>query len=477
MKRFLWIFFLILIAMPSVCAAQDMRVTNREAARKRAALLEKARAELAAAKEEATQSRQRILSDRSALSAAVAALRKRKRLLQTRNAALSAQLSKLATREETARSKLSRSREEHRDLQGFFRTAAGDLLTLAAQSYQSAVSPQYYHKAQQLADAKTLSSMAHIRALGGLLLAEIDHSGEVRLIKSGPFISRAGKQLRGELLLLGNFTAAYRRGPDTGFLIFSDKSRRFFALSRAPERRWVKKINAYMDGRSEDVLIDIRHGAALRQYTQKLRLADEMRRGGPIIWPIALIGVLAVLIIIERTVSLQRKHINSDRFMNRMLPLAADGQWEQCRTLCRRYPHKVLPKVLAAGIDFCKAPREDLENALQEAILSEIPPIERFLSTLGMLAAIAPLLGLLGTVTGMINTFQAITFYGTGNPRIMSGGISEALITTMLGLAVAIPILLAHSLLSRKVEKLIGGLEAHAVAFINQVCRRSEFAP
>ncbi len=88
-----------------------------------------------------------------------------------------------------------------------------------------------------------------------------------------------------------------------------------------------------------------------------------------------------------------------------------------------------------------------------------------------MLAAIAPLLGLLGTVTGMINTFQAITFFGTGNPRVMSGGISEALITTMLGLAVAIPIMLAHSLLSRKVEKLIGDLEARAVSFVNQVCK------
>ncbi len=111
--------------------------------------------------------------------------------------------------------------------------------------------------------------------------------------------------------------------------------------------------------------------------------------------------------------------------------------------------------------------REEMENALQEAILKEIPPMERFLSTLGMLAAIAPLLGLLGTVTGMIDTFHVITLYGTGDPRLMSGGISEALVTTMLGLSVAIPLMMGQTLLNRTVEKRIGQMEEKAVALVN----------
>ena len=113
--------------------------------------------------------------------------------------------------------------------------------------------------------------------------------------------------------------------------------------------------------------------------------------------------------------------------------------------------------------------REDMENALQEAILREIPSLERFLSTLAMLAAIAPLLGLLGTVTGMIDTFHVITQHGTGDPRMMSGGISEALVTTMLGLTVAIPIMLAHTLLNRSVDNRIGQMEEKAVALVNIV--------
>jgi biopolymer transport protein ExbB len=120
-------------------------------------------------------------------------------------------------------------------------------------------------------------------------------------------------------------------------------------------------------------------------------------------------------------------------------------------------------------MEFRTLKRTDMENALQEAILGEIPPLERFLSTLGMLAAIAPLMGLLGTVTGMINTFHVITFYGTSDPRMMSGGISEALVTTMLGLCVAIPIMLCHTLLSRQVETMIATMEEKAVAMVNAV--------
>ena len=96
-----------------------------------------------------------------------------------------------------------------------------------------------------------------------------------------------------------------------------------------------------------------------------------------------------------------------------------------------------------------------------------MPRLERFLAILAIFGAIAPLLGLLGTVTGMIDTFRVITLYGTGDPRMMSGGISEALITTELGLAVAIPIMLFHTFLSRRVDHLVGDMEEKAVALTN----------
>jgi biopolymer transport protein ExbB len=125
-----------------------------------------------------------------------------------------------------------------------------------------------------------------------------------------------------------------------------------------------------------------------------------------------------------------------------------------------------------AGFGAVDQSRESLENILQEAILKELPRLERFLPALNVMAAVSPLIGLLGTVTGMIGTFHVITLYGTGDPRLMSGGISEALVTTMLGLGVAIPVMLFHAFLRRRIEHIVGDMEEKAVALSNIICRQ-----
>jgi biopolymer transport protein ExbB len=108
---------------------------------------------------------------------------------------------------------------------------------------------------------------------------------------------------------------------------------------------------------------------------------------------------------------------------------------------------------------------------LTEAILRELPRLERGLSMLAIFGAVAPLLGLLGTVTGMIDTFRVITLFGTGDPKLMSGGISEALITTEIGLAVAIPIMLLYTFLRRKVDGIVGEMEEKAVGLSNIILK------
>jgi biopolymer transport protein ExbB len=189
------------------------------------------------------------------------------------------------------------------------------------------------------------------------------------------------------------------------------------------------------------------------------------------VWPILAILVVSIGIVIERVVFLWRKRMDAEGLMGRITIWAAEQQWELCQKACDRLQAKPLARVVAAGLRCRQMKREEIENALQEAILREVPAMERSLSMLGMLAAIAPLLGLLGTVTGMINTFHVITQHGTGDPRMMSGGISEALVTTMLGLSVAIPIMLAHTLLNRMADSHIGRMEEKAVALVNMVDR------
>ena len=224
-----------------------------------------------------------------------------------------------------------------------------------------------------------------------------------------------------------------------------------------------------MDGNSDNAPIDISRGGALRQLTHELTLAEQIPKGGPIVWPILGILALGLLIVAERAFFLFRYSTDADKFMKCVVDHIAAGRWKECETVCRNLGGKAVPKVIMAGLEARHMDRYDMENALQERILREIPRLEKFLSTLGALAGIAPLLGLLGTVAGMIDTFHVITYFGAGDPRMMSGGISEALVTTMLGLSAAIPLMLSHTLLTRKVDNIVSQMEEKAVAYVNTV--------
>jgi biopolymer transport protein ExbB len=126
-------------------------------------------------------------------------------------------------------------------------------------------------------------------------------------------------------------------------------------------------------------------------------------------------------------------------------------------------------KLLVKGVEHANEKRGTLEEILYEKILVVRPRLERFLPFIALTAAAAPLLGLLGTVTGMIKTFNLITIFGTGDAKSLSSGISEALVTTELGLIVAIPALIIHGLLSRMAKQKLGDMEQTAVGFINGV--------
>jgi biopolymer transport protein ExbB len=448
--------------------AQDMRALHVRARQEEQALLEKAAAEKAAAEQEAAESRARIFRDRQALQKAVSELAAQNRRLSESVKALETELTELEKKEAFLSRHLAEKEGMIRELLGVIRISAKDSAALFDQNPQAALSNHNDRILTAIAGQNRLPAMDDIRRMQARLLDESRQSGQVWL-QEGPMIDRSGRQVQAPILMLGSFTAAYRNDGEIGFLNYSSTGRKLYALSRLPNRRMCKQLEDYMAGRSDAVPMDISRGGALRQLSHELTLWQQIPKGGPIVWPILAILALGILIVIERAVFLLRKRFDADGLLRRIGDLAACRQWEDCRQSCRRFTGKPVARVIAAGLDCRKMNREDMENALQEAILREVPAMERFLSTLGMLAAIAPLLGLLGTVTGMIDTFQVITHHGTGDPRMMSGGISEALVTTMLGLSVAIPLMLAHTLLHRGVDKLIGQMEEKAVAFVNIV--------
>ena len=203
--------------------------------------------------------------------------------------------------------------------------------------------------------------------------------------------------------------------------------------------------------------VDPSRGAILAALVQRPGAWERIEQGGIIGFVILAIGLLAAGLIVERTIYLWRE----DRRMQ------AQRQMDELKA------DNALGRVMLVYQYDTDQNVETLEARLDEAILEQIPILERGLATLGIFAAVAPLLGLLGTVVGMIDTFQSITLFGAGDPRVMSDGISQALVTTQLGLSVAIPIVLLHSLLSSKSSRLVHTLEEQSAGMIALLAGRS----
>jgi biopolymer transport protein ExbB len=451
------LFLSLFLCMSCWAHAQDMRAASQQAER-----------DQQAAEEAARDAEARILEDRKALVAEVKRLENRERELEASLSRLQDRFGELGRTEDDLSKVWSERELAFRELVGTVRTSARDLETILKHSPFTAERPGRLEQIKPLLEKKHFPGLEDIRLMSDLFFDEIERSGEVSL-REGAFVDRTGEDRRGQVLTLGKFTAIYDSGTEVGFLRYSEDGERFYALSALPSW-WVRRnLKGYLGGREEAVYIDLSGGGALRQITHSPSLWEEIRSGGPIVWPILAIAALALLLVLERIAYLRRVHGNTDRLMDEMNRLASKGDWKACETLVEGHEDKDWPvlNVLAAGLAGRHEDRETQDNILQEAILREVPRLERFLSILAILGAIAPLLGLLGTVTGMIDTFRVITLYGTGDPRMMSGGISEALITTELGLAVAIPIMLFHTFLSRRVDNLVGDMEEKAVALTN----------
>lgn len=195
---------------------------------------------------------------------------------------------------------------------------------------------------------------------------------------------------------------------------------------------------------------------------------DLLTAGGFLIWPILLCSVIAVAIIIERAWSLTRKNVSPSALPSHVRELLQrDAIDDDAIAAVER--HSPLGEIFAAGLKHPNRHRVAVKEAVEEAGRHVVHGLARRLQTLGTIAAITPLLGLLGTVIGMIKVFSAITTFGVGDPQALAVGISEALVTTAAGLTVGIPSLMFHRYFLDKVNELAVYLEQQAVQFIDDL--------
>ncbi|MFP4062362.1 MAG: MotA/TolQ/ExbB proton channel family protein [Halochromatium sp.] len=194
-------------------------------------------------------------------------------------------------------------------------------------------------------------------------------------------------------------------------------------------------------------------------------MLELMKAGGWLMVPILLCSVAAMAIVIERFWALRRRRIMPDGLVTQI------WQWQQRQQLDAERIEAIrqgsaLGRMLAAGLVNRFHAREVMKEAIQDTGRHVVSAMERYLSTLGTIAAVTPLLGLLGTVIGMIDVFGVIMDVGVGDPGVLAGGISQALITTAAGLSVAIPALMFHRYFISRVDKLVVGMEEQALWLI-----------
>jgi biopolymer transport protein ExbB len=195
---------------------------------------------------------------------------------------------------------------------------------------------------------------------------------------------------------------------------------------------------------------------------------EIVRAGGPFMVPIIICSIAAVGILLERLWTLQRKRVLPQELIKRISQLAETNQ-VNAKVIEALEKNSPLGRVLAAALANRDRGRAIMMERVQDTGRHVVHELERFLNSLGTIASISPLLGLLGTVAGIINAFNAVMMGGMGDPRALAGGISEALITTAGGLAVAIPSFIAYRYLRGKVERIVIDMEKIAVTFADSL--------
>lgn len=309
----------------------------------------------------------------------------------------------------------------------------------------SLITAQYPERGQLLtfADLKRIPTLDELEGLWFLLQQEMTATGEVVRFRA-PVVNVDGLREEAEVLRIGPFTAMTLDGQ---YLAYTGSVLQ--QLSVQPAGSVVAQAAAFARGEQDRVVVDPSRGNLLALLAQTPNLSERIAQGGLVGYIILGLGGLGLLVALWKLIVTARVELSVRRQLR---------QPEQPSEL------NPLGRVLLAG----EAGRttDETELRVDEALLRETPMLERGLTLLKLVAAVAPLLGLLGTVTGMIGTFQSITLFGTGDPKLMAGGISQALMTTVLGLCVAIPLLFCHSLLAARCRRQLLLLQQKGLALL-----------
>jgi biopolymer transport protein ExbB len=303
--------------------------------------------------------------------------------------------------------------------------------------------------ANRMKNASEVSSADDIKTLWFEVQREIVAAGDIVRLRA-PVLAADGSRSERDIVRVGTFNLV-SVDPDPAYLVWKAGKQEVAELKRQPAGPYLQEITGFVEGQSglHTFSLDPTGGVLLSLLIEKPNLRERVDQGGLVGYMILGLGMIALVLallklldisIISVRVALQRRNLSTPRASNSLGRLLNTYQQNQ-------------------HVD-----SETLEMRLHERVQKENSRVHRFTVFLAIIAAVAPLMGLLGTVVGMINTFQAITLYGTGDPQTMAGGISQALITTVLGLVVAVPAVLLHAMVSGRGKSVVNVLKQQSAA-------------
>ncbi|WED61385.1 MotA/TolQ/ExbB proton channel family protein [Vibrio alginolyticus] len=335
------------------------------------------------------------------------------------------------------------------ELFGVVRQNAKELESELKSSVTGVDANSYQKDIDAIVAAKSLPTLTQLQAMWRSMEEQIKASGEMANV-SFTLLNGEGREQTVSGVRLGSMALL----DDTGYVKWNGQRGDAVNYLRQPESG--PTANTISSGDIDALVIDPSRGILLEQLANSPTLADRLNAGG-VVGKIIL-GLLAIglLIALVRGASLM---ISRQKIMKQLKTPAQPG-------------NNPLGRVLAVYQKDKHRSVEALELRLLEAVVDEQTHLEKGLSMLKLLAALAPMLGLLGTVTGMIETFQVITQFGNGDPKVMAGGISMALVTTVLGLVSAMPLLLAHNVLSSQAENIRSILEKQGIGLVAEQAER-----
>ncbi len=280
----------------------------------------------------------------------------------------------------------------------------------------------------------------------------------------GAFFLRDGTEVEGRILRIGNIAAYGFSDLGNGALAPAGENR--MKVWSEPAAATAAALAAGLLPTRIGIFVFESESRAIEE-TAKKTVLGVIRSGGTIAWTIVALGFFALFLIILRLVFLRNAGAATGKIVAAVGGLVRCGQIDEALKACKSFKGATA-RVVAAAVRNLERDRNHLEDIISEAILHESSHLNQFGAMILVIAAVSPLLGLLGTVTGMITTFDIITEFGTGDPKLLSGGISIALVTTEIGLVVAIPALLLGNVLSGWAERIKDDMEKGALGVINQ---------